>query len=143
MRGVRGSHTITLQTLFGNLEIRSPRWNRCDCQPQSAKTFSPLLELLDEHVSPERLYLESKWSSLISFELAAQLLRDTLPIAETINAATVRNHLQQVAERTEAELAQVRHDMALNGYFCGCLSRNLLRLRVGVLKSGCSADLPS
>lgn len=104
VRGVRGSHTLTLQTLFGNLEIRSPRWNHCSCQPQPAKTFSPLLQLLHEHVLPERLYLESKWGSLISYDLAAQLLRDTLPIAETINAATVRNHLQRTAERAEAEL---------------------------------------
>ena len=98
-RGLKGSHTVTFQTLFGNLELRSPRWNHCGCQPNQAKTFSPLLGLLDEHVSPERLYLETKWGSLISFELAADLLKDTLPIAETVNAAGVRNHLHRVAER--------------------------------------------
>jgi hypothetical protein len=70
--------------LFGNLELRSPRWNYCE-----AKTFSPLLGLLNERVSPERLYLETKWGSLISFELAADLLKDTLPVAETVNAAGV------------------------------------------------------
>jgi hypothetical protein len=52
--------------------LRSPRWNHCGCQPNQAKTFSPLLGLLNEHVSPERLYLETKWASLISFELAAE-----------------------------------------------------------------------
>ena len=91
-RGLKGSHTVTFQTLFGNLELRSPRWNHCGCQPNQAKTFSPLLGLLNEHVSPERLYLETKWGSLISFELAADLLKDTLPIAETVNAAGVHNH---------------------------------------------------
>jgi hypothetical protein len=106
VRGVKSSHRLTFQTLFGNVEIRSPRWSHCGCQAQPTKTFSPLPELLDEHVSPERLYLESKWASLISFELAARLLQDTLPIAETINAATVRNHLHQIAERTEAELGE-------------------------------------
>jgi hypothetical protein len=60
VRGLKGSHTVTFHTLFGNLEVRSPRWNDCGCQPNHAKTFSPLLGLLNEHVSPERLYLETK-----------------------------------------------------------------------------------
>jgi hypothetical protein len=52
--------------------------------------------------------LETKWGSLISFELAADLLKDTLPIAETLNAASVRNHLHRVAERAEAALGDER-----------------------------------
>jgi hypothetical protein len=107
-RGLNGSHEVTFQTLFGNLELCSPRWNHCGCQPSPAKTFSPLSELLPEHVSPERLYLEAKWASLISFELAAHLLKDALPVAETVNAAGVRNHLHRVAERAEAALGEER-----------------------------------
>ena len=108
VRGLNGSHPVTFQTLFGNLEFRSPRWNHCSCQPNPAKTFSPLSELLKEHVSSERLYLETKWASLISFELAAHLLKDALPVAETANAAGVRNHLHRVAERAEAALGEER-----------------------------------
>ena len=108
IRGLNGSHEVTFQTLFGNLELRSPRWNHCGCQPNPAKTFSPLSELLPEHASPERLYLETKWASLISFELAAHLLKDALPVAETVNAAGVRNHLHRVAERAEAALGEER-----------------------------------
>jgi hypothetical protein len=59
-------------------------------------------------VSPERLYLETKWASLISFELAADLLKDTLPVAETVNAAGIRNHLHRIAERAEAALGDER-----------------------------------
>ena len=59
-------------------------------------------------MSPERLYLETKWASLISFELAAHLLKDALPVAETVNAASVRNHLHRVAERAEAALGEER-----------------------------------
>jgi hypothetical protein len=74
-RGQKGSHTVTLQTLFGNLKIDSPRWSHCPCRPNQAKTFSPVAELLSERVSPERLYLETKWGSLISFALTAGLLK--------------------------------------------------------------------
>ena len=106
-RGQKGSHTVTLQTLFGNLLIDSPRWNHCPCQPKMAKTFSPVTELLAERVSPERLYLETRWGSLISFELTAELLRDTLPVAETVNAASIRNHLHRIARRAEAALGEI------------------------------------
>ena len=29
IRGLKSSHPVTFQTLFGNLELRSPRWNHC------------------------------------------------------------------------------------------------------------------
>jgi hypothetical protein len=103
-RAQKGSHTVTLQTLFGNVEIDSPRWSHCACRPNPVKTFSPVAELLAERVSPERLYVETKWASLISFELTADLLKDTLPVVETVNAASVRNHLHRVAQRAEAAL---------------------------------------
>jgi len=70
----KGSHQITFRTLFGNLEVQSPRLFHCPCQAHEVRTFSPLAALLPEHIAPERLYLETKWGSLISFELAAKLL---------------------------------------------------------------------
>lgn len=97
VRTLKGTHDLTFQTLFGNLQLKSPRWKHCGCNPRETKSFSPLAELLTEHVSPERLYLETKWGSLIAFEPAANLLRDTLPIAETVSANAVRNHLHRVA----------------------------------------------
>ena len=107
-RAQKGTHTVSLQTLFGNLAINSPRWNHCRCRPNETKSFSPLSELLTEHVTPERLYLEVKWSSLVPFELATEMLKDTLPVVETINASSVRNHLHRVAERVEAALGDER-----------------------------------
>lgn len=108
IRTLKGTHDLTFQTLFGNLQLKSPRWKHCGCNPRETKSFSPLAELLTEHVSPERLYLETKWGSLIAFEPAANLLRDTLPIAETVSANAVRNHLHRVAQRAENELGEER-----------------------------------
>jgi hypothetical protein len=136
LRGYKGSHTITLQTLFGNVQIGSPRWSHCRCQPNLTRTFSPLAELLTERVTPERLYLETKWGSLISFKLAASLLKDTLPVTETVNAASVRNHIHRVAERAEAALGEERVS-----FIDGCpaewsaLPRPPAPLRVGI--DGC------
>ena len=102
----KGSHQMTFRTLFGNLEVQSPRLFHCRCQAHQTRTFSPLTELLPEHTAPERLYLETKWGSLISFELAAKLLGEVLPIEKQINASSVRRHLHGIAQRSEASLGE-------------------------------------
>jgi len=100
----KDQHPLVFRTLFGNLEFASPRWLQCDCQTHETRTFSPLANLLTEHCSPERLYLETKWASLVSFDLAAQMLEDVLPTDAHFRATSVRNHLQRVAERVETGL---------------------------------------
>lgn len=42
----------------------------------------------------------------MSFEQSAQLLAEVLPIDEQLNAATIRNHTQQMAQRLEDELGE-------------------------------------
>jgi hypothetical protein len=76
----KGQHQITSHTLFGNLEVQSPRLFHCSCQPHETQSFSPLAELFTEHTAPERLYLETKWGSLISFAMTARLLAEVLPL---------------------------------------------------------------
>src|SRR5262249_54832397 len=100
----KGEHTVTLRTLFGKLHLHSPRLYHCQCQPHPTRTFSPLAERLPERSTPELLYLETKWASLMSYGITTKLLEEVLPIGEHVNAETVRHHLHAVAERTEAEL---------------------------------------
>ena len=100
----KGEHTVTVHTLFGKLRLKSPRLHHCRCEPYLTRTFSPLAEWLPERSTPELLYLETKWASLMSYGMTTKLLDEVLPIGKHLNAATVRNHLHAVAERTEAEL---------------------------------------
>src|SRR5450759_1390016 len=104
----RGHHEVTARTVFGNVGLQSPRLEHCRCQPHAEKTFSPLQTLLPGHTSPELLYLEVKWSSLLPYEVSCDLLHDVLPVDEKLNAVTIRNHLFQVAERLEGELGEER-----------------------------------
>ena len=64
----KGSYPIVFRTLFGDQPLSSPRFYNCSCKEQKQKTFSPLSELFRSNTSPERLYLETKWASLIPFE---------------------------------------------------------------------------
>jgi hypothetical protein len=105
-RHSKDCHQITVHTLFGNLSIDSPRLHHCDCQPHATKTFSPLAQRLPERSTPELLFLEAKWTSLVSFAAAVDLFKDVLPIDEKLNDVTLRNHLFRVAERMEQALGE-------------------------------------
>jgi hypothetical protein len=102
----KGKWHLTYRTLFGDINLSSSRFYTCSCRERPFKTFSPLSQLFHSHISPERLYLETKWASLIPFEKTVNLLKDVLPMDKKFNQASVRNYLVQVAQREEAELAE-------------------------------------
>src|SRR5215469_1781322 len=89
-----GMHTVN--AVFGLVAVPNPRWHRCACQTEGPKTFRPTAAWLRGHTSPELLYLETKWGSLIPFEKVADLMREVLPVSESTNHATVREHLQRI-----------------------------------------------
>ena len=106
-RRAKGSYPIVFRTLFGDIPVASPRLHRCACEDASAPaTFSPLTELLPDHVAPERLYLEARWASLAPYGAAAAMMGDVLPIGAGRNATTLRQHALRAARRIEAEVAQ-------------------------------------
>ncbi|MBL4868327.1 MAG: hypothetical protein JKY67_18325 [Pseudomonadales bacterium] len=105
-RGIKGRHSIQYRTLFGIVVIESPRLYHCDCDEQSKGTFSLLKQWLPEHISPELKYIETKWASLMSYGMTADLLKDILPVSSTLNASTVKNHLESVACKMEKELKE-------------------------------------
>src|SRR4051795_5860272 len=104
----KGRCRLLFRTAFGTIPLVSPRVHRCACQPAASKTFSPLTALFTEHTAPELLYLETRWASLMSYDLTAGLLKDVLPVDTRTNAATIRNHLHKVALRQELGDGQPR-----------------------------------
>ena len=65
-----------------------------------------MTELLSASTTPELLFLETKWASLISYGLTARVLKDFLPLDETLNATTIQNHTLAVAQRCDEELGE-------------------------------------
>ena len=63
-------------------------------------------------MAPELLYLQTKWSSLMSYGLTVDLLKETLPINTSVTT-TVRN-TQKIAKRIENELEEEEH-IYING----------------------------
>jgi hypothetical protein len=97
----RGSKSF--RTLFGTFKLTSPRLEHCDCKRRKTASFRPLSALLSEPVSPELLYMEAKWSSLVSYGLSLDALQDFLPIDLSLDVKTVRYDTLKVAKRLEAE----------------------------------------
>jgi hypothetical protein len=102
----KGQHPLVYRTLFGKFNFISPRLYDCPCQNHGRHSSSPLTALLVAHCAPELLYLETRFTSLMSDGLSVELLTEVLPIAEEISPTSVRRHLQRVAERIEAELGE-------------------------------------
>ena len=102
----KGQGSIEVKTVFGTVDVPNPRWHRCSCQSIGPSTFRPTTRWLSGQTSPELLYLETKWASLIPYAKVVELLKDVLPVADTLNQETVRNHLHATADRIEHSLGK-------------------------------------
>ena len=100
----RGSRLF--RTVFGTFQFSSPRLEHCDCTRRKTASFRPLSALLTEPVAPELLYMEAKWSSLVSYGLSLDALQDFLPLDRSLDVKTVRYDTLKVAKRLEAELGE-------------------------------------
>jgi len=94
----------SFRTLFGTFTLESPRLEHCDCTRHKTASFRPLSALLPEPVAPELLYMEAKWSSLVSYGMSLDALKDFLPLDGRLDVKTVRYDTLKVAKRLEAEL---------------------------------------
>jgi hypothetical protein len=102
----KGYHATQVRTVFGTIPLHSLCLYQCPCQSDGARTFSPLTTLLPEHVTPELLFLETKWAALVPYGVTAELLQDVLPIDDTLAPCTIREHVFTVAERLEQQLGE-------------------------------------
>src|SRR5919109_3007370 len=96
----------SFRTLFGTFQFHSPRFEHCDCTRHKTASFRPLSALLTEPVAPELLYMEAKWSSLVSYGLSLDALQYFLPLDLSLDVKTVRSDTLKVAKRLEAELGE-------------------------------------
>jgi hypothetical protein len=104
----KDTRTIVVRSLFGALRLASPRWWRCGCRDQPARTFQPLAGLLPERTTPELAYLQARFAALVSYGLTADLLGELLPLGRRLHPAVVRRQTQAVAQRLEDELGEER-----------------------------------
>ncbi len=113
-RRIKGRQKIQYRTLFGVIPVSGLRVYRCDCEGSASKTVSLLSDWADDHTHPSLKYIETRWASMISYEMTTRLLKVVLLVGNSLNASTVRNHLCQVAQRLDAEAE------SHSGFLSGC-----------------------
>lgn len=116
-RRLKDRRPIVMRTIFGTQTIIAERLRRCRCGADqgAGATVTPLAEMLVQRTSPELLYLETRWGSLMSYGLAARMLGELLPLDRPIGAERVRRDLYAEAECEEADLGPEEH-----AFFEGC-----------------------
>ena len=74
-QGRKGRHSIAVRSLFGSVTVDSPRLYRCRCGGTRG-SYSPLSSLFSERATPELIYMESKWATVMSYEMTKNIIRD-------------------------------------------------------------------
>ena len=61
---------------------------------------------MPQHTTPELLFIETKWACLIPFEKTANLLKDLLPVPETLSGTTIQNNLYDLVMTKKKEIGE-------------------------------------
>jgi hypothetical protein len=87
---VKDRTTRTVRTLFGTFTLSRPRFYHCRCQTSQTATCRSLPALRTASPTPELLFLETKWASLVSYGRTARVLKDFLPLDEALNGSVAK-----------------------------------------------------
>jgi hypothetical protein len=106
--------SIVLRTVFGKVAVNSPRFWSCDCrqaQSPQARSVSPLSQALPKRVTPELEYLQTKWAVHLPYAAATALLKEVLPVQNSISTSGTKNRIRSAGEaldiRIEEEIARL------------------------------------
>ncbi len=103
IRGIKGHTEIVYRTLYGKTKISNPRLYTCPCSKgNKKKSFSLLSNVLSERISPELQYLQTKWSSLVSYGVTSNILEDVLPMHANISSVFYTTH--KIAKQLDAKI---------------------------------------
>jgi hypothetical protein len=109
---VKDNRKVKYRTLYGTVDNKNPRYYSCKCLGIK-QIITPLSDLFDGHTAPELKYLEAKWSSLMSYGMTVDLLKDSFPIDEKLSIETVRKNTLNVAKRLDESLEKEQHVYAI------------------------------
>jgi hypothetical protein len=99
---IKATHAIRYRTVFGKVTIDSPQLRVCKCvQDRSAKSFSPLALAIPLRVSPELEYLQVKWAAHLPYAVPTALLKEILPVDQTISTSGLRNRVWAVGQELD------------------------------------------
>ena len=108
----KDGRSIVLRTVFGKVDVPSPRLWACSCaakQGQPRRSVSPLCKAVPKRVTPELEYLQAKWAAHLPYRQATELLREVLPLDKAISSGSTSRTILAVGNALDA---QIQRDIA-------------------------------
>jgi hypothetical protein len=108
----KDARSIVLRTVFGKVDVPSPRLWACSCavkQGQPRRSVSPLCKAVHQRVTPELEYLQAKWAAHLPYRQATELLREVFPLDKGISFGSTRRRILAVGSALDA---QIERDIA-------------------------------
>lgn len=96
---IKDRRTRKIQTVFGSVQVESPRYYFCRCHTWSEVAFSPVREILPERCTPELIYLQAKLAALMPYRKAADTMAELLPVDKTLSHETIRRRTHRVGKK--------------------------------------------
>jgi hypothetical protein len=119
-RALHDHRRRVIDTLFGRVTVRQPRFRVCICRRGKADRSSGngsgpdrVSALLDARATPELACVQAELGARLSFREAARVLRLLLPSGSAANHTAVRRRLAQTADRLQARDDAGPHRMSL------------------------------
>jgi hypothetical protein len=107
----KDSRSIVMRTVFGKVEIPSPRLWTCNCgakRGEPRRSVSPLSKAVAQRVTPALAYLQAKWAAHLPYRQAVELLQEALPLDKGISLGSTRRRILAVGHALDA---QIERDM--------------------------------
>jgi hypothetical protein len=108
----KDARSIVVRTVFGKVDVPSPRLWACSCaakQGQPRRSVSPLCKAVHQRVTPELEYLQAKWAAHLPYRQATELLREVLPLDKGISFGSTRRRILAIGRALDA---QIERDIA-------------------------------
>lgn len=103
----KDSRSIVMRTVFGKVEIQSPRLWTCSCgakQGEPRRSMSPLSKAVPQRATPELEYLQAKWAAHLPDRQATDLLHEVLPLDKGISLGSTRRRILAVGHALDAQI---------------------------------------
>jgi hypothetical protein len=103
----KDARSIVLRTVFGKVDVPSPRLWACNCaakQGQPRRSVSPLCKAVDQRVTPELQYLQAKWAAHLPYRQATELLREVLPLDKGVSFGSTRRRILAVGTALDTRI---------------------------------------
>ena len=90
-----------LTSLYGAVEVRSPRFGPCRCGVASRRTITPVAEIMPDRCTPEYERTLAKMGSVLPYRRARSLLDEFFPLGDAPEVETIRQRTLHVGVRLE------------------------------------------